>query len=452
SCLQHFDYNIMKKESVTLLQDLIRNKCVNYDTQESGQEIRSVKTLIKYFDFYNLSEHEVLEKAEGRANLLIKIPGEAKSKSLMFQNHLDVVPANASDWQVDPFDGVIKDGWIWGRGAIDMLIFTASQAVAFAHLHNNGFKPKGDFIFLAVADEEGGGDYGAKWLVDAHPEKIRCDYMLGEFGGAMIDTPSGWKNSVMFAEKGPAWTSVTVKGTPGHGSAPYKSDNAIIKVNKIIDKINKNDPPIVITKEWKQFVKGLDRGKILEYMLTHKLPLKMLMLLMEKKDVDMVKAIYSLTRMTITPTKISAGYKANVIPDRATVGFDIRLLPGQDYSDVERYFNKTLGKSMDKVELKKELYFPGTSEEWDNVLVDSIRKVNKIHQPNTDIIPLFVSGTTDARFFRELGTKCYSTSIMTEKVTSELMGQIFHGIDERVPIEAVEKSTLFFKDLATEFL
>ncbi|MHA2098310.1 MAG: M20/M25/M40 family metallo-hydrolase, partial [Candidatus Kariarchaeaceae archaeon] len=434
------------------LQDLIRNKCVNFDTQESVQDIKSVNTLIKYFESYNLTEFEVLEPAEGRANLLLKIPGNAKSPSLMFQNHLDVVPATPSDWSVDPFEGVIKDDWVWGRGAIDMLIFSSSQAVAFAHLINNGFKPKGDFLFLAVADEESGGVYGAKWLVKEHPAKIRCDYLLGEFGGAMIDTPSGWKNSVMFAEKGPALSFLTVKGTPGHGSAPYKSDNAIITMNKIIDKINKNHPPIEITPEWIKFVSGLDRGRVLEYMLTHKIPLRILMSIMGSRNIDLVKAIYSLTRMTITPTTTEAGKKFNIIPDRATVGFDIRLLPGQNYKYVEDYFKNTLGDLMNKVELKQRTYFPGTSSDWDSPLVDTIRKTNKKFQPNTDIMPLFISATTDARFFRELGTKCYSTSILTEKVTTEVMAQVFHGIDERVPVEAVENTTIYFRDIALDFL
>ncbi|MCE7736375.1 MAG: M20/M25/M40 family metallo-hydrolase [Candidatus Heimdallarchaeota archaeon] len=442
----------MKKKSISLLQELIRNKCVNYDTPESGQEIKSVNTLAKYFDSYNLSEYEVLESVEGRANLLIKISGSEKSPSLMYQNHLDVVPATPEDWQVDPYEGVIKDNWIWGRGAIDMLMFTASQAVAFAHLINNEFKPKGDFYFLAVADEEGGGTYGAKWLVENHPDKIGADFMMGEFGGTMIETPTGWKNTVMFGEKGTGWTSLNIKGTPGHGSAPYKADNAIETMAKILDKIRKNPPDTVVTEEWKLMVEGFGRGRIFQYLMTHRPTLNILMSLLGRRDPGQVKALHSLTRMTITPTKSNAGEKANVIPDRSYLGFDIRLLPGQDYEYVKKYFNKTLGKLMDKVELNQDLYWPGTSDRWDTPLIDSIAKINKKYQPDTEIMPLFVGGGTDARFFRELGTKCYSTSILTKKVTSELMGQIFHGIDERVPVEAVENTTLFFKDLALDFL
>ncbi|MHA2250759.1 MAG: M20/M25/M40 family metallo-hydrolase [Candidatus Kariarchaeaceae archaeon] len=446
------DYLQMNKDAVELLQDFIINKCINDGTPASGQEIRSVNRLIKYFESYDITAYEIFEPEEGRANLLIKYNGKASSDSLMYENHLDVVPANPDDWEVDPYSGIIKDDCLWGRGALDMLIFSATQAAAFAHTISSGWKPKGDFYYLAVADEEAGGEYGAKWLVEKVPEKIKADYLIGEFGGAMIETPSGPKAGLMIAEKGPAWSVVKAKGTPGHASMPYNSDNAIITMKKILSKIDKNSPKVVITEPWKQFVKGLDRGKLANFLLTHKFTLNKLLPRIAKKDEAMAKAIYSLTRMTITPTIINGGTKANVIPDRASVEFDVRLLPGQDWNYVENYFKTTLGELWDEIELEKKLYFPGSSDDWNTPLISSIRSTYNRIVPNSEITPMFLPAVTDSRFFRDIGIKCYGFCILTNKVSQLDLSSMAHGINERVPMEAIEKSTRFFADLAQNFL
>jgi len=221
-------------EAVDLLQQLIRNACVNQGTVESGHEVRSVDLLEQYLGTTGL-EVERFEPQPGRASLLARIEGtDPTAPTLLLMGHTDVVPVNPDGWSRDPFSGDFEDGVVWGRGAIDMLNITASQAVAFRRLAESGFKPRGTLAYLAVADEEALGTWGARWLVENELNFVSADYVLTESGGFQMPSPNGPRLPVMVAEKGTYWTKLHVHGTPGHGSQPLRTDNALVKAAELV--------------------------------------------------------------------------------------------------------------------------------------------------------------------------------------------------------------------------
>ncbi|MBD3158036.1 MAG: M20/M25/M40 family metallo-hydrolase, partial [Candidatus Lokiarchaeota archaeon] len=214
----------LREESIELIQELVKNKCVN----PPGNEMKSIKSVNRYLQSYGI-ETEIFETDTNRGNLLCTIEGTGQGPSLMLgPAHVDVVPVeDPSKWEVPPFSGKIEDGCIWGRGTLDMLYIVATQAAVFAHLYDEGFQPKGDLKFLVVSDEEAAGQYGAGYMVKNHPDKVKVDYLITETGGHPIG-----ENRFVFAygEKGATWLRLNFKGEEQHGSMPFKSENAVVKM------------------------------------------------------------------------------------------------------------------------------------------------------------------------------------------------------------------------------
>ncbi|HZX56536.1 MAG TPA: M20/M25/M40 family metallo-hydrolase, partial [Ilumatobacteraceae bacterium] len=216
----------MTGETVELLQAMIRNRCVNDGTAESGFETRNADLLRAFLGSSGL-DVEQFEPTPARGSLVARIEGsDPDAPSLCLMGHTDVVPVNESGWSRDPFGGELVDGEVWGRGAVDMLNLTASMAVAFRHLATTGFRPRGDVIYFAVADEESGSGHGMQWMADHQADAIRADYVLTENGGLHSGPKEEPYISVNVGEKGVAWRRLRVRGTPGHGSTPFKADNA----------------------------------------------------------------------------------------------------------------------------------------------------------------------------------------------------------------------------------
>lgn len=444
--------NSVKEETTELLQNLIKNRCVNYDTVESGNEIKSVNTLIKYFESHDINSYEVFEPTTGRGNLLVTITGDSSNKSLTLQSHLDVVPVTG-DWSVDPFSGVIKDGWLYGRGAIDMLMYTATQAVTIAHLVQSGWKPKGTLKFLAVADEEAGANYGAKWLIENVPEKIKSDYLIGELSGGVLETPSGTKMGIMNAEKGPGWVKMNIKGIAGHGSYPYKSKNALEIMSQIVTNMKNIQPEPVMTKEWKDFVKGLGLTRMNNFLLLHKRTVNFAINQLSKSQLGLAKVFHALTRMTVSPNLARVGEKINIIPDQAVLETDFRLLPNQDRKDIEKYLQKVIPKEFkDIIEVKYTYVQSGSSDPWNIPFTDILSESYQELYPNQKATPVFIPGVTDALSFRKIGIKCYGACVLTNKVSTGLMTELYHGVDERVPVEALPESVAFYSSVCRKFL
>ncbi len=248
-------------ETVELLQGLIRNRCVNDGTAESGGEVRNADVLAQVIEGAGV-DVERYEAAPGRVSIVGRIAGsDPDAPSLCLMGHTDVVPVNESGWSEDPFGGEIIDGpdgpEVWGRGAVDMLNLTASMAVTFRSLAENGFRPTGDLIFFGVADEEAGSAYGARWMADHHRDAIMADYVLTESGGLHTGPAEAPFVGVNIAEKGVAWRRLRVKGTPGHGSAPFRRDNALVKAAGVIQRLHDYRPFPRFHELWGQKVEAL---------------------------------------------------------------------------------------------------------------------------------------------------------------------------------------------------
>ena len=229
-------------DTTELLQQLIRNACVNDGTVESGNELRSVDTLQHYLEGGGLDTQRY-EPAPGRGSLVARIEGSnPDAPSLCLMGHTDVVPVTPDGWRHDPFGGEIIDGEVWGRGAVDMLNLTAAMAVTVRHLADTGFQPKGDLVFFGVADEEAGSDVGAAWFAEHEPDAIRADYVLTENGGLHLGSPEKPNVVMNVGEKGVEWRRLRVRGTPGHGSAPFRSDNALVRAAAVVPPTRSTSP------------------------------------------------------------------------------------------------------------------------------------------------------------------------------------------------------------------
>ncbi|MDF1541124.1 MAG: M20/M25/M40 family metallo-hydrolase, partial [Candidatus Thorarchaeota archaeon] len=309
----------MLKEAKALLIEMIRNKCVN----PPGGEMRNINTVRKYLDSYGI-ESEVFESAPERGNLLAEIKGTGEGPSLMFgPSHVDVVPVNNPEtWSNPPFEGIEKDGCIWGRGALDMLFFVASQSVVFARLHKEGFRPKGSLKLLIVADEEAGGTHGTNWMVVNHPEKVKVDYLITEQGGEPVAEK---RMTYWYAEKGMAWLRLRFKGEEQHGSTPYGSDNAVVNMAEAVQRLAKYQPPRD-TQYIRPILEGVGVSAMIKRLAGNTKTLPKLLSTLVKSNPGMAKLMHALSQMTISPNMVKGGTKVNVIPGEAILDVDIRLL------------------------------------------------------------------------------------------------------------------------------
>jgi acetylornithine deacetylase/succinyl-diaminopimelate desuccinylase-like protein len=405
-------------------------------------------------------ESQVFESAPERGNLVAKIKGtDPDSPRLMFgPSHVDVVPAdNPDDWDGDPFSGEIKDGFVWGRGALDMLFTVTSQVQALVKLHDEGFKPKGDLILLLVADEEAGGHCGAGWMVKNHWDLIAADYAVTEAGGFSI-IPG--KILFVFGEKGAAWKHISFKGTPGHGSLPYASDNAVAKAAQAVTRLREYcDTKIPLTTEFLAPVaKGLSRKALQRIMLTNRKILPRALKKLQRKSPDMAKSVHSLTRMTMSPNMIEGGVKTNVIPALASIKVDVRTLPGQDDAYVVKHIRHALGDLADQAKIEPlgpeegGVSSSGNASPADSEFVRKMERVVQRQFPDTALVPFMLMGATDARFLRDKGAEAYGFGLFDPQTPLSHLVDLAHGTNERVSIKTVELTLNAHYDLAKEVL
>ncbi|HYK98507.1 MAG TPA: M20/M25/M40 family metallo-hydrolase [Candidatus Acidoferrales bacterium] len=436
-------------ETTDLLQHLIRNSCVNDGTAESGHETRSVDTLEAYLRTSGV-EMKRYEPSPGRGSLVLRIPGtDPRAPTLHFMGHLDVVPVSPSGWERDPFGGELVDGVVWGRGAIDMLDVTASMAVAVKQLLASGFRPKGTLIYSAMSDEEALGTWGAKWLTENAWDDVKCDYLVTEFGGARIPIGTGAKLPIMVAEKGSQWTRLRVKGTPGHGSMPYKSDNALVKASELITRIARYKAPLHLHETWKRFVEGIDLPAVQRMALTTAATFDAAL---DRMPPGTDRMMYAATRTTFSPNIAHAGVKLNVIPDSADVDVDIRLQEGDEGEGVRRMLRDAAGDLWKDVEILDEGDNPATSSPIDTPLWDALTKVTRRLIPDSKTVPFLVVGATDARYFRRKGVTAYGYGLMSERIPFAEFSKLFHGNNERVDQDTLALMTPLWEQTAREMI
>jgi acetylornithine deacetylase/succinyl-diaminopimelate desuccinylase-like protein len=436
-------------ESADLLAHLIRNECVNDGTPESGFESRSAEVLAQYLGDSGL-DLQRFSALNGRDNLVARIEGsDPNAPTLLLMGHTDVVPVTPDGWRRDPFGGEIVDGEVWGRGAVDMLNLTATMAVAFRQLARAGFRPRGTLVYLAVADEENLGTWGAEHMLTKEHDTVAADYVVTEAGGFQMPTARGPRLPVIVGEKGSYWCRIRVHGTPGHASQPFRTDNALVTAAEIVRRLAEFRPPTMIHDTWRQFIEGVDFGtdwnaRLLDADTLHDF--------CDELPVGLARQAHACTHTTFAPTIIHGGTKTNVIPDLVDVDVDIRTLPGQTGTDVENMLADALGDLAAYVEVSPLDENDSTSSPTESPLWDAMERVSSQLVEGSALVPFLTVGATDARFFRRAGSIAYGFGLFSRKLSFDDYASMFHGNDERVDIESLELSVRLWDGLARDLV
>lgn len=418
-----------------LLQALIRNACVNDGTPDSGGETRNAELLTTYLDGTGLGIEQYAPRT-GRGSMVARIEGsDPTAPTLCLMGHTDVVPVNPEGWTRDPFGGELVDGEVWGRGAIDMLNITASMAVAVRHLARQGWKPKGTLVYFGVADEEAGGHWGAEWMLDQHWDAVGADYVLTEMGGwSSIGSDDKRRVVVNTGEKGIAWRKLRVRGTPGHGSAPFGADNALVKAAEIVRRLTAYRGTPHLGDAWKAQVNSLPLPDDVKAGL---LDPARIWSTIETLPPAYAKGCHAHTHTTISPNVVHGGQKTNTIPDVVDLEVDIRTVPGTTQADVDAMLHEILGELAHHVQISPLQQYDATESPRGNALWDAVASATQVAYPGAELIPGMVVGGTDARFYRSRGTVAYGTGLFSPEVTYQSFGSRFHGNDERVDVESL---------------
>ena len=437
-------------ESTELLQQLIRNACVNDGTVGSGHETRSVETLASFLGGTGL-ELRRYEPQPGRGNLIVRIEGSDRSApSLHLMGHIDVVPANAAGWTRDPFGGELVDGEVWGRGAVDMLSVTATMAVALRRLAATGFRPRGALIYSAVADEESLGTWGAQWLIENHWDEIRSDYLLTEVGGARFSIAGGGpKIPAAVMEKGSHWMRLRVNGTPGHGSLPYRTDNAVVKAGDVARRIAAYRAPRRFTETWRRFVEAIEVAPPIRAALVRR---RLFDAALPRLPLGIARVFDAATHTTFSPNLINGGVKINVIADTAEITVDIRTMPGDGGQEVREMLRDAVGDLWSSVEVLAEGDNEATESPLGTPLWACLERTTAEIVPGARVVPYVLFGATDARFFRRKGVTAYGYAIYSARIPYDRFSAMFHGNDERVDQESLGLSARLWEQTARALL
>jgi acetylornithine deacetylase/succinyl-diaminopimelate desuccinylase-like protein len=436
-------------QTIDLLQHMIRAACVNEGTQESGQEVRNTDLLTRYLEGAGL-DVETFEAASGRTSLVARIEGhDPDAPSLCLNGHTDVVPVNPDGWTRDPFGGELVDGEVWGRGAVDMLNLTASMAVVMRHLKTSGFRPAGDLVFFAVADEESGSTYGARWMAEHHPEVITTDYVLTENGGLHGGASARPTVTMRVGEKGVAGRRLRVRGTPGHGSMSFGADNALVKAAGIVQRIADYRPTPSFHELWRAEVESMGLDDDTRSMLLDEGSVDQLL---ESLPPGATRYLHACTHTTFSPNVATSQTKTNVIPDSVVLDVDIRTMPGEGPEEVRAHLDAALGDLADHVEVESLIDDRSTMSRIDNPLWDSLQRAVNKPFPNSRLLPGFAVGFTDARVHRELGAVAYGAGLLSPDLSAGEFGARFHGNDERIDVESLRLTTHFWHDVVTDLM
>ncbi|HSF84592.1 MAG TPA: M20/M25/M40 family metallo-hydrolase [Acidimicrobiia bacterium] len=429
---------IPQGEVVELLQALIRNACVNDGSPDSGHEHRAVSTLADYFGVAG----EIVEPHPGRQSVVYRVPGRTPgAPGLTLLPHTDVVPVTPSGWSHDPFGGEVDQGFVWGRGAIDMLNLTSSMAAVFKRYLTGELPPlPGDLVYAAVADEEAGGALGAAWIAEHRPDLVDTPYLLTEVATPPLHAAGGLPVTV--AEKGPAWRILRTHGTPGHGSQPYGTDNALIPLAEAIAKLVNSPSPVVISDEWRTFIAGAGLDDALVAQLSDADLVDEGIEALAAIDPDLARWAHACTHVTVAPTALHSGSKHNVIPDGGEALLDLRVVPGQDQATADDHLRKSLGPRLsEEIEVVPDTSFDPTASSIANPLWDAVGDAAETLTGSRSLLPMLIPFTTDARFFRRRGVVAYGVGLFDDAMQFGDMMRLFHGHDERVSLGSVARTT-----------
>ena len=413
----------LRTEVSELLSGLIRIDTTN----PPGNETLAAEYLRGYLEAAGL-ECELIARSPERANLVTRISGTGDGPSLLLLGHTDVVLADPEGWQVPPFSGEVRDGEIWGRGALDMKCQVAANAVAIASLAREGFKPSGDLIFAATADEENGVGFGLEWLCEAHPDAVRADYCVNEGAGDRLEIDSNAFYLCASAEKMSSPFTIRVHGRAGHASMPGIADNALVKAARLIERIAAYKPEPQIQQE----VEGFLRAVLGEVPSASRAVERA-----RELHPTVAELVEPLLAPTFSPTIISASAKRNVIPALCEVTVDCRILPGQHQELIEPMIRAVLGGDVD-YDIEWLEGKGGTRSPLDTPLWDAVESFVSEIEPAARAAPICVAGFTDSHWLREaFGTVAYGFFPL-RTMPADVAAQLIHSADERIPVDDLE--------------
>jgi acetylornithine deacetylase/succinyl-diaminopimelate desuccinylase-like protein len=412
-------------EVAELLIDLIRINTSN----PTQPERPAAEWVADKLDEVGLAS-QIIESEPGRASVVSRVEGSDRDRPpLLIHGHLDVVPAIREEWSVDPFAGEVKDGYIWGRGAVDMKDMDAMTLAVIREWQRTGRKPPRDIVLAFVADEEAGGVKGAHYLVDHHPDLFAdCGEAISEVGGYSVTVGDLRLYPIQTAEKGIAWLRLTARGRPGHGSMLH-DDNAVTILAEAVSRIGHYEFPVVITDTVRRSLDDLARLTGLDIDPDDPGPAL-------QKLGTVARVIGATLRNTANPTMMDAGYKANVIPSSAEAVIDARFLPGLEDQMLAK-IDELTGEDVTREFVVRDI---AVETGFDGALVDAMSAALKAEDSAATPLPYMMSVGTDAKSFSTLGIRCFGFSPLQLPPDLDFMA-LFHGIDERVPIEALQFGT-----------
>ena len=416
----------LEDDVVKLCQELIQIPSVNYG-EGKGDEKAAAEYVAAKMKEVGI-ESKIYESAPNRCSVVARIEGRDKSKpGLVVNGHLDVVPANAADWSVDPFSGVIKDGCIWGRGAVDMKNMDAMILAVIRLWAKHNYQPERTIVIVFFADEEAGGIYGSRWMAENHPEVFAgCSETVSEVGGFSLTLLSGKRvYAIEASQKGIEWMRLTAEGVAGHGSM-VNNANAVTRLSEAIAKIGNYTWPQRITKTSDLFFQKISEISGKPYDKNNLQPLI-------DEVGPMGKMIGATLCNTTNPTMLEAGYKANVIPQSASAVVDGRTLPGYEKELLDTV-RSLVGEHVKVESLVSDIPL---EVEFGGPLVDAMIAAIKSEDPEGIPIPYLLSGGTDNKALAKLGIVGYGFSPLKLPPDLDFTG-LFHGIDERVPVDSLQ--------------
>ncbi|MGZ4389094.1 MAG: M20/M25/M40 family metallo-hydrolase [Gaiellaceae bacterium] len=424
----------LRDEVTRLLQELIRLDTVN----PPGNETRAAEHLRGYLERNGVA-CDLYARVPERASLVARIPGTGGGPSLCLLSHTDTVLADPAEWQVDPWSGELRDGVVWGRGALDMKGQVAAAAVTVASLAREGFRPRGDLLFVAAADEEVGDGFGLQWLCEEHPEAVRCDFAVNEGAGDRLEFGGRVAYLCATAEKMSAPFRLRVRGRSGHASQPGIADNALVKAALLIARLGAHRPEPSLQPETEAFLRvvgaeATDATGALDAA--------------RSVSPAVAEMVEPLLGPTFSPTMIAASEKRNVIPGLCDVVVDCRLPPGESPRTVEPAIRAILGDADYELEWLEAM--GGTRSALETPLWHALEEFVAEEEPGARLAPIICPGFTDSHWLRDaFGTVAYGF-FPSRAIDQELAARLIHSADERVPVDDLELGVRFLRSVAVK--
>lgn len=426
-------------ETASIARDLIRFDTSNRGEGDANPESDAAAYVSRYLEQLGLKP-VTIESAPGRASVIARVAGADPSlPALVLHGHLDVVPADPANWSVDPFAGVVKDGMLWGRGAVDMKDMCAMMLTAVAELLRGGERPRREVILAFFADEENGGVFGAHYLVTHHPELFEgAATAISEVGGYSIELNGSRAYLIQTGEKALDWIKLRARGTAAHGSRVWR-DNAVTRLAEAIAALGRHEWPLALCDTTSELIAEIAKiyGEDPETVDAEQLILR------TGKAGGFIQASL---RNTSNPTVLRAGYKHNVIPDTAEALVDVRSLPADQpgiLAEIQRIVGEDIEVETVHSDVGLEVPFAGEAVE---AMIESLRA----HDPGAKVLPYLLSGGTDNKALSRLGITGYGFVPLRLPADLDFPG-MFHGVDERVPLEALDFGHRVLADLLRRY-